>query len=135
MADTQAAYDRNVSDQTADVHVWRCSLDGKYYTVTYSNGLPRSSGRKTNWQWSQPGNRCLFHDAVVQHVARVAVVNPANSSDQPVGKQDRQERRRTVGAIPRKRTVAGGTDEGTNATRNGPHDWVFDDFPNFVLAS
>jgi hypothetical protein len=38
-ADTQTAQNQNVREQASGDHVWRCSVDGKYYSVTYSNGL------------------------------------------------------------------------------------------------
>jgi hypothetical protein len=50
IADTKAVDNQNVSEQASDDHVWRCSMDGKYYTVTYSNGLqirPIGSGQIT----------------------------------------------------------------------------------------
>jgi hypothetical protein len=37
------------------------------------------------------GNTRLFHDAVIEQVARVAVVNRASSRSSPVGEEDRQK--------------------------------------------
>lgn len=36
---TQTGNGQSSSNQSSDDQVWRCSLDGKFYTVTYWNGV------------------------------------------------------------------------------------------------
>jgi hypothetical protein len=59
------------------------------------------------------GNARLFVDAVVSHVARIAVVDTNQvSGDQPIGEEDRLKRRPPAGAVSQQGFTAGGAHEG-----------------------
>ena len=59
------------------------------------------------------GNTRLFYDAVVEHVARVVVVEHQSvQSDLPVGEEDRPARRTNAGAVSVEGHAAGGAHEG-----------------------
>jgi hypothetical protein len=58
------------------------------------------------------GNTRLFLDAVAPHVARVVVVDSNHvPGDQPVGEEDRPQRRAAAGAVPVEGSAARGADE------------------------
>ena len=64
------------------------------------------------------GNTRLFHDRGWVCGSRGGGQPEPVQGHQPVGEEDRQERCRTTGSVPGQGIIAGGADEGTQATRD-----------------